>query len=199
MSNYYNPRFPLFENAVNLPRNYARINDLVQDGYIWQDETGMVYDKMRQKRQASKKINIPPVIRKNLNKFLHLYVENIVKIAEICGKNKTQVVFLTQPALWHKGISPEEENLLWLGAVGGSPTTPNIKYLSTTDLETLINSYNEELIRICEEKNIPHLDLANLITKNLEVFYDDCHLNEYGAKRVAQVIASSLKKDGILQ
>ncbi len=194
---YYNPELSLLENLVNLPRVYNKLHDLIQDGFARQDEIGKWYDILRKKRQAAEKIDTPPKVMENLDKALQLYGNNIIKITEICRKNKARVVFLTQPTLWRKNNSPEEENRLWNGVVGGSYTTPNLKYLSTASLEVLMNAYNKKLISVCRQAGIDYIDLAKYIPKSLELFYDDCHFTEKGAKAVAQVIADNLKKMGL--
>jgi hypothetical protein len=45
---------------------------------------------------------------------------------------------------------------------------------------------------VCRERGLECVDLAAKLPRDTSVFYDDCHFNESGARRVAEVLAEHL-------
>jgi hypothetical protein len=48
--------------------------------------------------------------------------------------------------------------------------------------------YNEKLKEVCHQRGVECLDLDSKLAKNTDIFYDDVHFNENGARAVAKEI-----------
>ena len=65
-------------------------------------------------------------------------------------------------------------------------------YYAVEPLAQGMASFNETLIRICQERAVECVDLASALPKDATIFYDDAHFNENGARRVAEILAAYL-------
>lgn len=64
--------------------------------------------------------------------------------------------------------------------------------MAAADLASAIDLFNQTLLQTCREDGLECYDLAAAFPKDLSVFYDDCHLSEAGARRVAHILADYL-------
>ena len=117
------------------------------------------------------------------------YRGRLERILKRCRELGKRCILLTQPTLWRKGLTPREESLLWLGAVGPSGKKG---YVSAEELANGMNRYNETLLSVCAYLKAECYDLAAAIPKDTSAFYDDCHYNESGARMVANYLAARL-------
>lgn len=102
-----------------------------------------------------------------------------------------RIVFLTQPTLWRDDLSDYERYQLCFGQVGRDALNAT-EYYAPEALAAGIAQYNAVTRRVCAEERVECLDLASLIPKNLDSFYDDCHFNEPGAVKVADAVSRYL-------
>lgn len=56
-----------------------------------------------------------------------------------------------------------------------------------------VDRHNGVLRDVCRERGLDCLDRATLLPKDTTVFYDDCHFNEAGARRVASLFAEHVR------
>lgn len=97
---------------------------------------------------------------------------------------RVEIRFTTQPVLWAEGLPEDVQARCWFGWL------PDGKYLTLAALRRAMDAYNETLLRVCAETNVPCVDLGAL-SGNPEYFYDDCHFTEAGARAVAEHIAAA--------
>jgi hypothetical protein len=60
-------------------------------------------------------------------------------------------------------------------------------------LTTAMAAYNDRLLETCRTWGVECFDLAALVPRTTEVYFDDMHYTEQGARRVAGEIAGYLK------
>jgi lysophospholipase L1-like esterase len=121
------------------------------------------------------------------------FSENLTNIVQTMHRNGIPVVFCTQPTLWSENPSPGETALYLAGGVG--PHTDWIEkkiYYSPKLLNRLMEEFNDVTRRVCRENNLLCVDLARLLPKKAEYFYDDMHFSEAGARQVAEIIGDQL-------
>lgn len=123
---------------------------------------------------------------------LREYVSNIDRIIEFASKKGIRLIFLTQPALWKSGLTPEEESRLWMGGVGNFKARPGQPYYRAEALARGLDEYNSLLESFCRWRGVECFDLASATPGNTEIFYDDCHFTEEGSARVARLISRYL-------
>lgn len=154
-----------------------------------QNLSGTIYNKWRQNRFLSNpKIQQIPDLDEELNE----YKSNIQEIIEICQDKSIRPIFLTQPTIYKPNMKDDLKNLCWLGGLGNFQGSDSCTYYDIDVLYHLMNQYNEVLIKVCEEKRLDLIHLDRRLSKDTTTFYDDCHFNIEGAKKVAHEIYNYL-------
>lgn len=154
-----------------------------------QDPRGEVIALWRENRRGS------PVQLDTLPEMeigLREYLTNLKTIATLASKKGVRLIFVTQPALWKKGISPEEEDLLWGGGVGYFKNNPGQPYYTPKALATGLEFYNKILIAAARQWGIECIDLADGFPQTDEYFYDDCHFTVRGSELTGKRISNYL-------
>lgn len=150
---------------------------------------GDSYDGWRQRRaMASSWRDTPP----DLEPALRSYEGDIVKMARMARDEGKRIIFLTQPALWRRDLSPEEERLLWFGWIGDRSMEGSGPYYTAGALRSGIDTYNARLLAVCNREQLECFDLAGRIPSTTAAFYDDVHFNENGSAMAARAILEHL-------
>jgi lysophospholipase L1-like esterase len=164
----------------------------MQAGGEIQDEAGKVYVTWREHRRGAAAVRqMPP----DLTRALGEYAENIGTLIDQARGKSVRLILVTQPALWRHGIPPELNDLLWMGGVGNFQNEGGKEYYSVDSPATAMALYNETLMKTCRERRAECFDLAPLVPKDTDAFYDDVHFNEGGARRVADALTKYLRED----
>lgn len=123
--------------------------------------------------------------------LLEEYRRNIRAMAGIGRANNIRMIFVTQPALWSEHNSPAEQAVMWMatyhadGRWSRLPSAMAFRMLSTV---------NATMLETCRTDGLACLDLAAELPRSLDIFYDDMHFNEQGAKTVVMAIARTVSK-----
>jgi len=140
---------------------------------------------------SSPEMELPDDI-KELCTSLEEYNSNIRTIIQLGRESGVQVVFMTQPSLW-------EDTEYWRGIQASYYWDPSDNNrLSASTMSRILDVFNKELISICMEEEVPCLDLASLIPRSSEYFYDVVHFNETGAALVAEYVSEFLQEEGLV-
>lgn len=156
-----------------------------------EDLAGENYRQRREARHASGEfVTRPP----DLGPALTEYAANLKRMARSARDRGVRLVFLTQPVLWSAAPTPEQEALCWYGWIGREPWDGPQAYYSLPVLAAGMAAYNQTLRELCAQEGLGLglVDLALALPRDTSVFYDDCHLNEEGARRVAEQVAAWL-------
>lgn len=141
------------------------------------------------RRSASHSIDQLP----DLERPLADYRRTLQGIVAEARTAETGILFMTQPALWKKSITPEEEQKLWLGGTGKFQEEPGHAYYSAAALADAMGRYNDVTTSVCGELGLSCLDLAARVPRDTVTFYDDVHFTEAGAKTVGLLLADHLR------
>ncbi len=155
-----------------------------------QDDRGETLKRWRNYRMnTSKVIDSIPALANALKEF----EQNLDLIYKESQKQNLELVLVSQGTLYKDSMNSYENSLLWMGGVGNFQERNNCAYYSSRVLNKAMSDYNERLkIFSVNKPGVKFVDLANQLAKDTSVFYDDCHFNENGAKKVAEVISKSL-------
>ncbi len=155
-----------------------------------QDDEGKIYKEWRQNRQqASVIIDTLP----DLSAALNEYERNLRLIYAEAEKQDIRLVLINQSALYKDTMTAYENSLLWMGGVGNFQSEPNQAYYSAKALRQALELYNQRLQKFCAANPyIKYIDLATQLPRDTSVFYDDCHFNESGARKVAGIISEQI-------
>lgn len=110
------------------------------------------------------------------------------RIIDKCAETRTRCVFVNQPNAYSPEISEELKVRLWMTPFGESYT------LKLPALEGVAKVYNTWLITTAAQQGMEVCDIASAVSPTTDYLYDDCHFNEGGARLVASLIASCLRK-----
>jgi len=141
------------------------------------EENGEYYTKQR--GSLSRKIVHvfhPEKVQKSYEKYLE-------EISTTCHANKIRCLFVTQPSGYQAGASEEYKNGFWM-------TPPNQSYtLDFQSMVTIAKLYNNYLVDYARSHNHDICDAAPELAPSYDAFYDDCHFNTEGARKLSEVIA----------
>jgi len=163
-----------------------KLRYLIFSGSNRQDTEGRQYITWRGHRKKAKTIiDVLP----DMSMPLEEYSRNINTMIDLAKERNTRLIFITQPTLWRRGLSRELENLMWLGGIGDFQKEEGKEYYSPSALAGAMKMYNDTLLDICLRRKVECVDLAGLLPKDTSVFYDDCHFNEEGSEKAAELIS----------
>jgi hypothetical protein len=134
-------------------------------------------DRRRERREAPKCHELP-----DLDAALREYEATIRSIAEACRERHVRPVFVYQPSVWKAGLSERGRALLWYFRMGDG------RFLSVEKMREGMDAFNGALRKTCAELDVGFIDLGALAGRE-ELFYDDCHFNEAGAREVARLMS----------
>lgn len=168
----------------------ARTKDLSERG-LAQDAIGQRFKIWREYRQQTPKLvdRLP-----DMTQALADYRGNLNRIADLAAAQKVRLVLMTQPTIWRDDLPEAAKALLWLGGVGEFQRAAGSAYYAVGPLAVAMQRYNEVLLDVCKQRQLPCLDLAPAIPKDTTMFYDDTHFTEAGARAVATAIVQHLRQ-----
>lgn len=152
-----------------------------------QDDNGEIYKTWREHREHTSLIidSFP-----DLSSALIEYERNLQLIYDETQKQRIKLVLINQATLYKDSMNEFENSLLWMGGIGEFQREKNHAYYSAKVLNKAMQLYNERMKSFCSvHPHIKFIDLASQLEKDTSVFYDDCHFNESGARKVTKVIS----------
>ena len=113
--------------------------------------------------------------------MLKHYRQDLGQLIKTCKQKQLKIVFMTQPTMYRPDLPEDLEQLLWF-----PPAGPMYK---TAVLGQMMDAYNQVLLDVCKQEQVDCIDLASMLPKDTNSFYDDCHLNTAGCQKVADILA----------
>jgi lysophospholipase L1-like esterase len=148
-----------------------------------EDDTGSAYAARRRIRHTSTKDHpLPP-----LDEHLSLYARNLEQMISVCREQRIRCVLMTQPTTWQDPMPPRLEALTWF-----APMASTKRAISSPDLSRAMAAFNQTMLDVCRRHSVQCIDLAAIVPKTEEMFYDEEHFTDAGAELVAQAIAGGL-------
>jgi len=136
---------------------------------------------LRNDRNRASKLDTLPDLTAGLQEYMH----NLHAMIDLAAASSVRIVFMTQPTLWKKNMTEQEECLLWNGWAGSRKAG---RYYTAEALLSGMEQYNDKLKKVCRARKVECIDLGAVLPKDASVLYDDCHFTEYGARLAANVI-----------
>ncbi|HYO15535.1 MAG TPA: SGNH/GDSL hydrolase family protein, partial [Thermoanaerobaculia bacterium] len=147
-----------------------------------EDETGANLEERRRARLRGEGGTRLP----DLAPALREYSDRIEGLARACRRRGLRCVFLTQPTLWREGLGLRARASLWMGSDARG------RFLPPGELRRGLDLYNRTLLAACARLDLECADLGPLNGRE-DLFYDDCHFTEAGAREVARIVAAFLE------
>ena len=165
--------------------------DLVAHNIV-NDAAGLATTRWRDNRQhASAMIDALP----DLTAQLDVYRKNLNTFIDLITQRKIRLLLLTQPTLWRADLNDKEQKMIWMGGKGGDfMHNVGLPYYTAGALAAGMQKFNDVMLSVCKERGVECIDLATMIPKNLENFYDDCHFGFHTSEHIADIVAEAIKK-----
>jgi lysophospholipase L1-like esterase len=110
----------------------------------------------------------------------------VQKIARLCRGNNLKCIFVNQPVAYQGRLSTPLKKRLWM-------TPPNEEYtLPLEDMGAIADLYNNWLINYSHQNNVESCNIADQVHPTIDYFYDDCHFNEGGAKKISSLLSQCI-------
>jgi hypothetical protein len=129
-----------------------------------------------------------------LGTALDEYSRNLETIVDVARGRGADVIFMTQPMLWRRDLELAGRALLWMGGLGDFQKAPGQPYYSVGALADAMARYNQRMLQVCAARGLHCLDLAARVPRTTEIFYDDAHFTELGARLIAEIVAEHLAR-----
>jgi lysophospholipase L1-like esterase len=165
---------------------------------IRMDDEGRWLAAARESRRKAEFVDALPPLASALDE----YERNIERIVNETRKRSLRIIFLTQPALWQAAMPESEEQLLWMGFLPEKPDqdlswpwweSGGGRMYTAGALRRAMDSYNQRLLETCSRLQVECVDVAARIPRTREMFFDDLHFTDAGARRVAAELIGYLK------
>jgi lysophospholipase L1-like esterase len=162
---------------------------LKKDGVFSMDAKGEFYSVVRGYRKAASvyRAEVP-----DLSAAIAIYVSNLDAIVDRAEALERRVIFATQPTVWRDGMTQAEQDLLWAGGTDFFHLKRGKPYYSPGALADAMALYNTALLDVCQRRGVECVEMAEMIPRTFEEFYDDAHFTERGSDRVAAGLAEYL-------
>jgi lysophospholipase L1-like esterase len=143
-----------------------------------------LYDEKRAARRRALLLDQAP----DVSRGLEAYAGSIHRTVDLAEERGIALVLMTQATIWRDDLTARERQLLWFGW-----TEHPRKYYAADVLAGTMRQYNDTLSRVCRERGVACVDLASAVPRDTTAFYDDCHFNEAGCRRVAALVAEHVR------
>jgi lysophospholipase L1-like esterase len=176
--------FYVFQNA------YHRNKPLSVD-WMLQDNTGKIYETWRKNRQEARRFldTLP-----DMTDALDEYGRIINLMIDEAQKQKLQIIFINESAIWRDSMSEIEISKLWQGGIGKFQMESGHVYYSPKALRQGLELYNQKLASVCVSRGVHLIDIDSKLPHSLSVFYDDCHFTDEGAREIGNIVYQETSK-----
>lgn len=120
---------------------------------------------------------------------LEPYRRNLQTLAGVAQSQELPLVFMTQATTWNSQVDPGVVEWQWL--LYGVNATHRADLM-----DEAMEAYNDVTREVAAESAVPLFDLARLMPKSLDYFYDDVHFNVEGARVAGVALADFLVQTG---
>ncbi len=171
--------------------NHSEVYSLGQNlyRYLVAQERGLHHQEIDLKAQGTLE-RIPEKTREETllgykNRSLPYYRQRLEKLVWICRNHGIEPIFLTQPALYGKGIDP---------ATGVNLETIRLgEHLNGRLMYEIVELYNDAVRQVGQKEQVLVIDLARKMPRDSAYFYDYLHYTDRGAEKVAEIVYQELR------
>lgn len=132
-----------------------------------------------------------PVSNNKPRTDLVAYRNNLKTIIGICEAHGKKLILITQPTTWNTSVDPRINNWQWMLYRNGVTYREDL-------MDEAIESLNNVMRQVANKHSVPLYDLARLIPKSSEYFYDDAHFNVKGAYQFGTGLAFFILEENLI-
>jgi hypothetical protein len=127
------------------------------------------------------------------------YATNLRSMIGLAKSNHVRFVYMTQATTWNSRVDPAAKDHHWMryraGAPGARPGDDGVTFREDL-MDAAMERLNNTMRAVSAEESVPMYDLARVLPKSLEYFYDDCHFNTAGSLAAGKGLAAFLVAAG---
>jgi lysophospholipase L1-like esterase len=137
-------------------------------------------------RKSSPQTDQPPRID------LKPYRQNLRSIIGLVEAHNIKLVLLTQATTWNSQTDSLITDWIW-------GTYKNGLTYREDKLDDAMTAYNDVMRQLGIDTKTPVFDMALIMPKSLDFFYDDCHFNIAGARKAGRLLGDYLIENGLTE
>ncbi len=181
-------RLELWKRASLLKVEYFSRQNIRQRavGRVVEDKRMSWIAWAREQRRHANKGLVPRAKLDTLGVALDAYENNLQDIVNLVRHGGAEPIMMAQ-AVHYRGLTTEEKQRLWMGSLGDGAT-----YVDENQMADFVDQYNQRMRKVAERNNVAFIDLPALLPSQHDIFYDDCHFTENGARIVAELVSDFL-------
>ena len=81
-----------------------------------------------------------------------------------------------------------------MGGRGDFRKEPGSAYYHASLLDSAMRAYNERTREVCRTAAVECVDLARVVPKTTDFFFDDCHFTDQAQILIAEIVAEELRR-----
>jgi lysophospholipase L1-like esterase len=143
------------------------------------------YKRKVAQRKSSPQTDRPPRID------LESYRTNLRSIVGLVTSHKIRLAFMTQATTWNSQIDPHTSDWIWGTYKNGVTYREDL-------MDDAMTAYNNAMREVAADHKIPVFDMALLMPKSLDFFYDDCHFNIEGSRKASSLLGAFLMENRLV-
>jgi hypothetical protein len=122
------------------------------------------------------------------------FQKNLETLVHSVHSDGAAIVLMTEPTLLKPEMGAEERAVLRFGRLFCATRVDGwrTEYASSRSLAAAMAAFNDTVRRVAREQQVTLIDLAAQVPQTLEIFHDDVHYTEKGAREVARHVADGL-------
>lgn len=117
--------------------------------------------------------------------YLVDYEKRLTTLMKATKEYQIKPVLITQPLLFGEGIDPS--TTVDLGTI-------KTRFENGKTYWQVLEMYNAITRKVAKKESVPLIDLAELLSKNSEYYYDGMHFTNEGAAEISQLLAQQFER-----
>ena len=154
----------------------------------------MIVKQMEFRRTTTRFVDELP----NLDRHIAAYGNKLSEIVDVAQASGVRPILLTQPSIWREGLPRDAERRLWFGGPPLNQPQEDAEYFTVRALAEGLAKFNEKMLDVCRDREVECIDLDGVVAKESDVFVDDVHYTDRGSRRIAEIVAAHLLRNGAL-
>ncbi len=139
-----------------------------------------------EKSVAVSQAEIDSLLENHRTSYLPGFRERVELLLDQCTEQEIRPILITQPALYGDTVDPETG--VDLGRVMVGQWNGRVRW-------QILELYNDVTRRVSSERGETCIDLADLMPKDSQYYYDYHHFTNRGAERVGRIVDEALAAD----
>ncbi|BBM84213.1 SGNH/GDSL hydrolase family protein [Candidatus Uabimicrobium amorphum] len=151
-----------------------------------------IYEQRMRYQKAKKSNQLSDFHQQVLSLYIKEFRETTIEFIKICQQNNIQVILLSQPVMYKENLEEKYiDRYILRSKKAVFVPTPRLYH-------EIAGAFAREIEKIATQKQVHYINLYAQLSSEFECYYDQYHFNEYGAKRIAEIISNYILNNNII-